>query len=130
MSEVLNNPSYDMSYDNLLASTKHSPDVNIVNIASGQGTVVRGTVLCLTSEDKYIVMGSDVDEGVTYKANCIVSDTVDTGTEAGDEVPVCVYVSGHMNSKALIVAESYTLSDDDKENLRLAGLYISSSNAI
>lgn len=74
MSEVLNNSSYDdMLYDNLLVSTKHSLDVNIVNIASGQGVVVRGTVLCLTSEDKYIVMGSDVDKGITYKANCIVS---------------------------------------------------------
>lgn len=129
MNEVLNK-SYEMNYDNLIVSSKHESDVNVVKVASGQGVLRRGTVLSLTSESNYVVCGSDIDDNVIATANCIISDSVDTGTEAGSEVPVVVYISGNMNVNALIVADGYKLSDADKENLRNAGLFLTSSNTI
>lgn len=129
MSEILNQ-SHEMRYDNLVVSSKHDLDVKIVNVASGQGVLKRGTVLAVTSESTYVVCGSELDDNVTATANCIVSDSVDTGTETGFEVPVVVYISGNVNVNALIVADGYELSDTDKETLRNAGLFLSSSNTI
>ena len=129
MSEILNQ-SNEMRYDNLVVSSKHDLDVKIVNVASGQGVLKRGTVLAVTSESTYVVCGSELDDNVTATANCIVSDSADTGTEAGSEVSVVVYISGNMNVNALIVADGYELSNADKEDLRNAGLFLSSSNTI
>lgn len=129
MSEILNQ-SNEMRYDNLVVSSKHDLDVKIVNVASGQGVLKRGTVLAVTSESTYVVCGSELDDNVTATANCIVSDTVDTGSDTGEYVAVQVYISGHFNSNTLIVANEYELTDSDKESLRNAGLFLSSSNAI
>lgn len=58
-------------------------------------------------------------------ANCILADEVDTGLEAGTAVSGVAYRTGHFNSNALIVAEGYTLTDNDKESLREVGILIS-----
>lgn len=60
-------------------------------------------------------------------ANCILADDVSVGTSA--DATALAYRTGHFNGKKLIVAEGYTLSAADKENLRDLGILISDAMA-
>lgn len=127
MSQLLNSTAYEVKPDSLIQDSKHPIDVTTVSVATGGGILKRGTVLSLTSENKYVVTGSTLVGGVTAKANCVVSDDVDT-TTGGSTIAVPVYISGSLNKNALTVEASYTLIQADIEDLRNAGIFISSAN--
>lgn len=128
MAQLLTSTAYEVKPDSLIQDAKHPIDVNVVSVATGSGILRRGTVLSLTSENKYVVTGSALTGGVTAKANCVVCDDVDTAVTIGNTVAVPVYISGSLNRNALTVADSYTLTQADIEDLRNAGIFISSAN--
>lgn len=128
MATLLNSTSYEVVPDKLIIDSKHPLDVKIVSIKANQGTVKRGTVLSLTDTDEYLVFGTAlVAPQTSSKANCVVADEVDT-TSTGTTVPVPAYISGHLNKNVLIVKDGSSLASSDIENLRTAGIFVSSSN--
>ncbi len=118
MSRGLVNKVGEIGQDNLIAKLFPPAETFGVTIAAGQGELERGTVL---------VRGTDgctiLDAAGTGKANCILADPVDaSGAEA---VTGVAYRTGHFNSNALIAAEGYELTADDREELRKGGILLS-----
>nr|DAL67977.1 MAG TPA: Head decoration protein [Caudoviricetes sp.] len=128
MSQILNNKGTDISYDNLIYSSKHPIDVKVISVSQGLGVLKRGTVMSLVKETgAYVVCGNTV-EGKTVVANCIIADEVDTGTTGSNTVGAVAYITGNYNKNCLIVKDSYSLTEADIENLRSSGIIVSAAN--
>jgi len=118
MSKRLDENLGAVSFDNLINSTYPPADVFGVDVKSGQGVLKRGTLLASGTDGMTMIAAA-----TTGKANCILSDDVDTG--ATGTVTGVAYRTGHFNGNALIVAEGYTITAADKEALRVAGILLS-----
>lgn len=148
----LNEEICAVEYDDLIAGVFPAAEVFSVELAAvtEEATLKRGTVLARNSDGEMIVLGSDSatdstdtedsetegtetegteTEGTesestdsTATANCILADDVVVGTEAVNAV---AYRAGHFNRNKLIVADGYTLTEDDEEELRKAGILLS-----
>ena len=117
MSKTLSHKIGEIGQDNLIAKLYPPTETFAVKIPAGAGVVKRGTVLALVN-GAYAVLAS----GNTGKANCVLVDDVDA--TAGEAVGVA-YRTGHFNRKALIVANGYTLTAADEEELRKGGILLS-----
>lgn len=127
MSTLMNNTSYEVVPDKLIIDSKHPIDVKVVKIKANQGTVKRGTVLSLTNTNEYVVFGTAlVNPQTSSKANCVVAEDIDT-TSTDATVSVQVYISGSLNKNVLIVKDGSSLAASDIEDLRNAGIFVSSS---
>lgn len=126
--DLLNKTSYSITPDSLIIDFKHPLDIKTVQVAANQGIVKRGTLLSLVEPaHTYVKFGETLAEGQTAKANCIVADDVDT-TSSDPKVTGVVYISGNFNKNELVVTEGSTLDVTSVEDLRNAGIYLSSSN--
>ena len=108
MRELMNKAG-EISQDNLFAGAFPPAEVTGIKIAAGQGQLLRGTVLA-ESDAGCVVLGADT----TGKAAYILTDNVD----ATEEVGTTGYRAGSFNTKALIVAEGYMLTEADRDSLR------------
>ena len=117
MSKNLSNKVGEIGQDNLTAKLFPPAETFGVTIPDGAGVVKRGTVLAFV-DGAYAVLAA----GNTGKANCVLADDVDA-TE-GEAIGVA-YRTGHFNRKALIVADGYTLTAADEEELRKGGILLS-----
>lgn len=110
--------------DNLIAKLYPPVDAFIVALTT-PGAYARGTVLCLESDGTYSVMGAstsgdgDNKELTGTPAAVLADDTASTDTTAS------AYRSGHFYRNKMIVAEGYTMTDADEDNLRRAGIFLS-----
>lgn len=118
MPKNLCNKVGECSVDNLIAKCHPAAETFGVTIPAGAGLLKRGTVLALNGSD-YSVLAS----GTTGKANCILADDVDAS--GGSPVVAAAYRCGHFNRKAMIVAEGYTMTTADIEELRKGGILLS-----
>lgn len=66
---------------------------------------------------KYSVGGGNAD--------CVLADDTVVGTT--DDENVLVYVSGHFNVSALIVAEDYAITEANRDELRMKGILLGNS---
>lgn len=105
--------------DNLIAKPFPPAEPFGVKVAAGEGQLKRGTVLALGEDGSYTMLAA----ATTGKANCVLADDVDASGETA--VTAVAYRTGHFNSKALIMAEGYTLTQADKEELRKGGILLS-----
>lgn len=111
--------------DNLIADMYPPADVFSVKVKAGQGTLGRGSLLALMDSGMELIATA-----TTGKANAVLAEAVDTGTEAGVAVTAIAYRTGHFNTNSLIVAEGYEITAADKEALRTAGILLSDAVAI
>ena len=102
--------------DNLIADDKHTLATGTVTVKSGEGALVRGSVLMRDSNNKFVL--ADTSAGT---AEVILADDVDA--TSADTV-ANVYVSGDFREEHLAVASGYTLAEADKVALKNAGIYI------
>lgn len=119
-----------VGFDNLINGLYPPAEVFSVQLASGQGTLERGTLLA--SGDNGMTM---IAAATTGKANAVLAEPVDTGEAAANDagtdtaeaetVTAIAYRTGHFNANALIVADGYEITAADKEALRVAGILIS-----
>lgn len=109
--------------DNLINSPQPPALTFGVVVRAGQGELARGSVLGLSSDGDYVILGATPDNGETITANCILADPVDAG--GADAVTAIAYRTGHMNRNALIVADGYTFTAADEEELRKGGILLS-----
>lgn len=117
MNKHLSHKVGEIGQDNLTAKLFPPAETFGVKIPSGAGVLKRGTVLALV-DGAYAILGA----GNTGKANCVLVEDVDATD--GEAVGVA-YRTGHFNRKALIVAEGYTLTVADEEELRKGGILLS-----
>ena len=115
----------EMEYDNLLIGT--IPPVQTaggtIRKLGAAATIKRGTILAKSSTDnKLVVLGSTAASGETLTADRILCDDVEAGTSADVTVPV--YTGGCFNSNKVTVAENYTITEADKDNLRVRDIVL------
>ncbi len=95
--------------DDLIAGIYPPAVATGIQLAAGQGQLLRGTVLAV-SADGCVVLSA----ATAGKAAYILTDDVDATEAAG----TTAYRSGNFNTKALTVAEGYELTAEDRDSLR------------
>lgn len=118
MNKTLCNKVGEVGQDNLIAKLFPPAETFGITVAGGEGELARGTVLALV-DGSYVVLDADS----TGKANCVLADPVDASGEDG--ITAVAYRTGHLNRKALIVADGYTMTTADEEELRKGGILLS-----
>jgi hypothetical protein len=108
MRELMNKAG-ETGQDNLIAGVSPPTEFTGIKIAAGQGKLLRGTVLA-ESDAGCVMLGTET----TGKAAYILADDVD----ATEEIGTAAYRAGNFNTKALIVAEGYELTEADRDSLR------------
>ena len=115
-----------MEFDGLIA------DINPKLVVSGgtilklskSDTIKRGTVLAKSGgtagDNKLVVLGTAAASNEVLTACCILCDDVTVGTT--DDVIAPVYLMGCFNSNKVTVADSYTMTEADKDVLRNGGI--------
>lgn len=112
-----------VGYDNLIHGVNPPAEVFSVQLAAKQGVLKRGTILATTDGDMVMISAD-----TTGKANAVLAEDADTGE--GEAVAAIAYRAGHFNTNSLIVAESYEITAEDKEALRVAGILLSDAVGI
>lgn len=86
-------------------------------------TLKRGTILAKSygtaGDGKLVILGSTAANNETLTPDCVLCDDVEVGTAADENV--AVYTAGCFDPDKVTVAESYTISQTDKDNLRMRG---------
>jgi len=112
----------EMEYDSILADITPKTEVRggVVRKLSAKATYKRGTILAKSSgtagDGKLVILGTAAATNETLTPYCILCDDVEVGTE--DDVTATVYTAGCFNLNKMIVANGYTLTDGDYDNLR------------
>lgn len=110
--------------DNLIARPFPRALTFGIKIVAGEGVLKRGTILTAKDDGSYVVCGKKVTAGegdnattTTYSnPSAVLADDVDaSGTTSATAV---AYRSGNFNPAAVIVADGYTLTVADQDNLR------------
>ncbi len=126
MSKAMNEKLGTCDFENLINADFPACDVFGVTVAAGHGDLKRGTVLALSSStSKMVILGTEAGQGETLSANCILAEDVATGadtTAAG--ITAQAYRTGHFNRNKVIVADEYTMTLTDEENLRKGGILL------
>ena len=125
MAKHLNHAVDEMVPDKLIAGMTPPLQTAFGTIAklSAVATYKRGTVLAKSAKDNTLcILGTTAASGDTLTPDCILCDDTEVGTEAG--ATAAVYVMGRFNVDALTVADSYTMTEADKDKLRERGIYL------
>ena len=119
----LNKRLGSMDYDGLIADIYPKLVVSggTIRKLAEAATIKRGTILAKSSgTSKLVVLGTAATGDEVLTANCILCDDVDVGT--ADDVTAPVYLMGCFNSNKVTVADSYTMTEADKDALRNGGI--------
>ena len=127
MSKRLDENLGSVGYDGLIVANEPVADVLTVTIrkeATAAATYKRGTMLALSAgtagDGKLVILGSTAANNETLTPDCVLCDDVEVGTAADENV--AVYTAGCFDPDKVTVAESYTISQTDKDNLRMRGI--------
>lgn len=109
-----------VGFEKLFAGLQPAAIVKGGTIAKGteETTYARGTLLEKGSDGKLYLMGTDSGNS----ADCVLTDEVTVGTT--DDENVTVYVTGCFNEEALIMAPEYSLTEADRDTLRMKGILL------
>lgn len=114
----------DVEFDNLIADVNPPKRVGAGVIASTgtEAKYVRGTVLAKSASDgKLYILGTDANGG-DKTANCVLTDDVTVAADA--DATTTVYLAGCFNSEKLAVKDGYTITEADKDTLRMNGIAV------
>jgi hypothetical protein len=100
--------------DDLIAKVYPPCDVFILELAKA-GAYARGTVLTREADGTYAVLGAG-----NGTASAILAEETDE-----EETTAEAYRSGHFYRNKLSVADGHELTEEDENNLRLAGIFLS-----
>ena len=117
MSKKLNETIGAVEYDGIINSACHA-DVATVQIAAGNGTLKRGTIVTGTAGGALAPVSAALSaENGAY----ILTDDID----ATSATVTTAYRTGHFNRNKLITNGSYKLTAKDEEILRAFGILLS-----
>jgi len=120
----------EMTFDGLITDIKPAPEVRggVIRKLSAAATLKRGTILAKSSgtagDGKLVVLGSTANENETLTPDCILCDV---GTAADEKV--AVYTAGCFDIGKVTVSASYTITEGDKDNLRMRGIVFKAAAA-
>lgn len=115
---ALQHDSVECLADNLFAGTQVQPVVaDEVLLASGQGVLLRGSVLGKKADGQYMLVDS---AGGAKEPDAILAETTDTGED--DPVPAPGYFTGEYNERALIFGGSDD-ADAHRDAARAKGIF-------
>lgn len=120
----------DMTFDGLITDIKPAPEVRggVIRKLSAAATLKRGTILAKSAGDgKLVILGSTAKENETLTPDCILCDDIEVGTAADEKV--AVYTAGCFDIGKVTVSASYTITDGDKDNLRMRGIVFKAATA-
>ena len=110
----------EVEYDGLIAGVNPKKRVGPGVIAGPEAetTFVRGTVFAKSAKDgKLHILGTD-----TLTADCILIE--DVTMKASMDETVAVYLAGCFNPDKLTVKDSYTMTEADKDALRMRDIVL------
>lgn len=120
----------EMTFDGLITDIKPAPEVRggVIRKLSAAATLKRGTILAKSSGDgKLVVLGTAAVSNETLTPDCILCDDIEVGTAADEKV--AVYTAGCFDIGKVTVSASYTITDGDKDNLRMRGIVFKAAAA-
>lgn len=120
MSKRLDENLGAVGFDNLINGTNPPAEPFSVKVKTNQGILKRGSLLATGETEGELELISDTTTG---KANAVLAEDVDTGTE--EAVVATAYRTGHFNANTLIVKDEYEITAADKEALRSVGILLS-----
>lgn len=116
-----------MTFDGVVSDLHPPVQVNGGSLAklTAEATYPRGTVLVRSAENNnLLILGTavpeDDDPTDTYTLYGILCDDTTVGTD--EDVFASVYTAGCFDSDKVTVAEDYTMTEDDKDQLRMRGI--------
>lgn len=87
-------------------------------------TLKRGTILAKSygtdGDGKLVILGSTAENNETLTPDCVLCDDVTVGTDADEKV--AVYTAGCFDPDKVSVTASYSITETDKDNLRMRGI--------
>lgn len=116
----LNRKVGEMSYDGLITDLTPPVQVRGRTIAklAIAATYARGTILAKsTNSGKLFILGSTPAAGDTLTPDGILCDDTEIGTT--DDINVAVYTAGCFDPGKVTVADGYTITETDKDELRM-----------
>jgi hypothetical protein len=120
-----------MEQENLFAGLEpHAlTKAGVIRKLGTAGTLKRGTLLAKSSgsagDGKLVIFGTSAASNETLTADCVLVRDIDVGT-ANDENAL-VYISGNFNEDALILASGASLTEADRDALRIRGIILGAS---
>ena len=123
----------DMNYDGLFTDVVPAVQVSggTIRKLSAAATLKRGTILAKSSgtagDGKLVVLGTTAVTNETLTPDCILCDDIDVGTSADEKV--AVYTAGCFDPDKVTVAASHTISETEKDNLRMRGIVFKNAAA-
>jgi hypothetical protein len=123
----------DMNYDGLFTDVVPTVQVSggTIRKLSAAATLKRGTILAKSSgtagDGKLVVLGTAAVTNETLTPDCILCDDIDVGTSADEKV--AVYTAGCFDPDKVTVAASHTISETEKDNLRMRGIVFKNAAA-
>ena len=120
-----------MEQENLFAGLEpHAlTKAGVIRKLGTAGTLKRGTLLAKSSgsagDGKLVIFGTSAASNETLAADCVLVRDIDVGT-ANDENAL-VYISGNFNEDALILASGASLTEADRDALRIRGIILGAS---
>lgn len=120
----------EMTFDGLITDIKPAPEVRggVIRKLSAAATLKRGTILAKSSGDgKLVVLGTAAVSNETLTPDCILCDDIEVGTAADEKV--AVYTAGCFDIGKVTVSASYTITESDKDNLRMRGIVFKAAAA-
>lgn len=123
----------DMNYDGLFTDVTPAAQVSggTIRKLSAAATLKRGTILAKSSgtagDGKLVVLGTAAVSNETLTPDCILCDDIDVGTSADEKV--AVYTAGCFDPDKVTVAASHTISETEKDNLRMRGIVFKNAAA-
>ena len=125
MSEMLSRKLGEMEYDGLITDVTPKVEVRGKTIAAlaEETELKRGTVFGKNADGKLVVLGTD---GADLTADCILCDDITVGT---DDAIATVYTAGCFNTNKITVADGYTMTEEDYDNLRKYNIVFKAASA-
>ena len=117
-----------MEYDGLITDLTPAVQIGggVIRKLSVAATLKRGTVLAMSSgtsgDNKLVILGTEASGSEVLTANFILCDDTEVGTDA--DVTAAVYTAGCFNASKITATAEYTLSEADKDNLRMRGIVL------
>ena len=119
----------EMTFDGLITDIKPAPEVRggVIRKLSAAATLKRGTILAKSSgtagDGKLVVLGTAAVSNETLTPDCILCDDIEVGTAADEKVAVYTAIG------KVTVSASYTITEGDKDNLRMRGIVFKAAAA-
>ena len=101
----------------------------VIRKLSTAGTLARGTLLAKSSgtggDGKLVIFGTNAASNENLTADCVLAEDIEVGTSADENA--LVYIQGNFNEDALILATGASLTEADRDALRVRNIILGAS---